>query len=79
MKRKSKLLIGFALVAFFGLYMKNSTVKAYTQSNYDLGICTIYFADGTTHRGAHCWAPNPNGPCSRATECMNGAPPPQVE
>jgi len=80
MKRNSKMIIALAIVAIFGLYIKNSKVEAHhSGSNYDLSVCIITFADGTTHRGAHCWAPNPNGPCTKATVCMNGAPPPQVE
>lgn len=80
MKKKSPYFIVLAILIFSTLYLRNSTVEAYHfESNYDLSTCIIEFPDGTHHRGAHCWAPNPQGPCNGATVCMNGAPPPQVE
>lgn len=62
------------------LYNPRKKVSAHTGgSKYDLTICDIEFPDGSHHRAAMCWAPSTNGPCDRATECMNGVPPPQEQ
>jgi hypothetical protein len=74
-----KLLLALSLFTLgFTLFYPRAEAHSNAQ-RYDLTICEIAFPDGTTHRAGMCWAPSTNGPCDRASECMNGTEPPRYE
>ncbi|WP_191192092.1 hypothetical protein [Mucilaginibacter pankratovii] len=61
----------FLLLVPFGMLLLSSFTPAttFTQQMYNTGVCSKTDANGNTTWGSQCNNPNPDGPCTRQTEC----------